>query len=168
MTRRQKLITALAAAHLLLVAFSSALLPLPAAGNPVGDGLRWYGAVSGANNSYGFFKQVGCGLRARFTMLDAEGHEWTDTLHDDENHEVRLRFDASVNMIGNVGEAITRQWAAVMFGRHPKAQVVFVEVQIFDPGTMEEYRAGNRPSWQTAQTFRLIRSELLPQGVEGK
>jgi hypothetical protein len=148
MTGRQKLITALAAAHITLVAWHSLLLPLPPWGNPAGDALRWYGAVSGANNSYGFFKQVGSSIKVSFTILDDEGNVIADKLHQAENREVELRINSGANLLDeHHTEALLQNWAAAMFGRHPDAALIRVSIETFDPGTMEEWRAGKRPEW---------------------
>lgn len=114
MTRRQRIWTGLAIAHLTLVAISAFSLPVFGPYNPLTGPIQWYASLSGANNSYGFFKQVGCGIRAKFIIFDENGsHE--ETLHRGENHEVELRFSAGVNMIGVYGDSLMQQWAAAMF-----------------------------------------------------
>jgi len=168
MTGRQKFFLALAGAHLLLVAYHAVLLPLPAAGDPIGDSLRWYGAMSGANNSYGFFKQVGCSLRVDFLLSDGKDRTWKDSLHRDENNEVKLRFNAGINLMDNLGDIMLNHWAAAMFGRHPQAQVILVTVHMYNPGTMADYRDGNRPEWQQIDNKWFVRGENGPQPMEGK
>lgn len=156
MTGRQKLITGIAAAHILLVAYHSALLPLPPYGNPVGDALRWYGAVSGANNSYGFFKQVGCSIKVTFTILDKDGKIIEDKVHQNENREVQLRFNSASNLLDQYHtNALLHNWAAAMFGRHPNATLIRIKIETFDPGTMADYAAGVRPTWvnRTSETI---------------
>lgn len=164
MTRAQKIWTAIAGAHIVLVAYNALLLPLPGWGNPLGDGLRWYGAMSGANNSYGFFKQVGCCFRVRFTLDDAAGTTWEDELNRGLGQEEHLRFNSGVNLISEYGEVLAKNWAASMFGRHPSAKQLLVEVERFDPGTMEDYQAGKRPQWERAAVWVFDRNlAVVPQ-----
>jgi hypothetical protein len=162
MTRRQKFFTGLAAAHVLLVAYSAFSLPWPTSQNPLAHALRWYGAVSGANNSYGFFKQVGSSLRVSFIMVDAAGKDWEDQLNRGFGKEADLRFNSNVNMISDFQDALATHWAAAMFGRHPTAVQVYVKLEIYDPGTMEEYRNGNRPEWKLTYAKGFTRKDLFP------
>jgi hypothetical protein len=40
-------------------------------------------------------------------------------------------------------------WAGMMFGRHPQAVEVVVRVELCTLPTLEQYRAGQQPSWDT-------------------
>ena len=159
MTRSQKIWTALAAGHLLVIVASVLNLPLPAVGNLAGDTVRWYGAVSGAGNRYGFFKEVGTGCKVSFLMSDQNGRVWTDTLNRANNHEAAMRYTGSIYMIVTYGDALAAHWAATMFGRHPDAYQVTVEYQQYDPGSMADYRGGYRPEWRTTYTKAFLRTE---------
>jgi hypothetical protein len=123
--------------------------PEPPAFNP----LAWYGDMSGANNGYGFFAPgVAPEFRAVFTLIDAEGNQWTDTLVHGKTHEANLRLTGIVCLFPEMPEALQERlaasWAATMFGRHPKAEHVIIRVDVYNPPTMEQYRAGERPAWK--------------------
>lgn len=164
MTGKQKLITALAGIHLLLVVYHAFVLPLPRWGNPLGDAVRYYGAVSGANNSYGFFKQVGSSIKVTFVVLDQDGNVVTDKLHQEHNREVELRINSGSNLLDEYHtEALLQNWAAAMFGRYPDAALIRVNIETYDPGTMKDWRDGNRPQWidRTAANPKIYIREQL-------
>src|SRR5262249_12677735 len=83
--------------------------------------------------------------------------------------EITLRLHSNTNMVSTVGDVQMTQWAAEMFGRHPKAIAVSIEVQIYDPGTMQEYRDGNRPEWKGSDTKAFTRRDFVIRSAqEGK
>jgi hypothetical protein len=166
MNARHALLTAIAAAHLLVVAcgaaswapFSDKKLP--------GKALRWYGGMSGANNGYGFFASVGPSYRVSFTMTNSTGRTWTDVLDQGKNNEATLRFNGTVSILGYVGDGLTASWAATMFGRHPDAQQVVVELNEYDPPSMEDYQAGKRAQWERVYEAMFVRNEAIPSAEE--
>ncbi|MCI0641644.1 MAG: hypothetical protein L0Y72_27310 [Gemmataceae bacterium] len=161
MTRKQKLFLCLAAGHLLLVGYHVLGLPLPGVGNPAGDTVRWYSSISGAHNRYGFFKSVGTGCKVTFHMNDTAGRVWTDTLDKSGNHEAEMRYNGSLYMIITYGDYLAAHWAATMFGRHPEAHQVTVQFEQYEPGSMEEFRAGVRPEWKTTYTRAFLRKDAF-------
>jgi len=151
MTNRHALLTGLAALHLVLVvcgAFDWSLLSqerLP------GKVLRVGQAMTGSDTGYGFFApDVGCDLRARFTLIDAAGRRWTDQLDTGPTLESRLRISNVLNLFEE------EEWrreaagslAGIMLARNPTAVKVIVRIDVFDPPTMEDYRAGERLEWE--------------------
>lgn len=161
MTRRQKMLFAFAAGHLLLVGYSAAGLPLPTFANPLGVLVRWYGGMTGATNRYGFFKEVGTACKVTFHLADPTGRTWTDELNRAGNHEAEMRYQSSQYLIGDFGDELAAHWAASMFGRHPDAQQVFVQFEQMEPPSLEAYRAGARPEWRTTYYRMFLRSDQL-------
>lgn len=152
----------LAAGHLSLVAVGGAGWMRELGGRHAGRAVRWYGAMSGADAGYSYFApHVGSELRIRFVLSDAHGRQWEDRLTADHNQEVRLRVGSMTGLFPADPEAevfrhdLAASWAATMFGRHPTAERVIVEVDVHDVPSMADYRAGYRPEWVTvyAATF---------------
>ena len=158
MTRRHAIWTGLAAAHLLLVACGASKM-VPGLETPWQWGVRLYGSMSGATNSYGFFKEVGSGCKASFTMTDADGNTWEDGLDRAGNREAWMRANGSIYMIIDLNDQLAASWAANMFARHPKAQQVYVQFDQFEPPSMADYRDGVRPDWRTTFARVFVRTE---------
>ncbi len=158
MNRRHAIWTALAALHLGLVAFCSAGL-MPSFDNIPGQALRWYGSMSGATNRYGFFKEVGTGCKVTFLLTDRSGRTWTDTLNQAGNREAEMRANGSLYMIHDLGHSLAASWAATMFARHPEAAQVVVQFEQYDPPTMGDYAAGQRPEWNTSYVALFVRQK---------
>ncbi len=169
MTRRFKFLCLAAAAHLVLVVCGASGVLFT--GNPNRDSLafrpvRLYGALSGAENGFGFFAPgVGPQLRATFTLSDASGHTWTDTLEQNLTHEAKLRVAGTVPLAMEPGfrEDLYRSWIGTMFGRHPEARRVVLRLEVFDPPTMDEYRAGARARWETIDEVTSDREDPNPE-----
>jgi hypothetical protein len=169
MTRRHALLTLAAAVHLVLVVcgasgilFAGNPKRAPAALRPV----RLYGALSGADAGFGFFAPgVGPQLRVTFTLSDASGRTWTDTLERDLGHEAYLRVAGSFAMATEpfLRDAVYSSWIGTMFGRHPDARRVVVRLEAYDPPTMAEYRAGARARWETIDEVTSDREDLTPE-----
>lgn len=152
MSRRHAILTALAAIHLVIVGLSSAGW-IPEGTSAPEKAYQWYGSMSGATNRYGFFKQVGTSCRVVFTMTDRDGKTWQDQLSAAGNREADLRMVGSVYMILDFDALIAQSWAATMFGRHPEAVEVSAEFQQYSPPSMDEWRRGERPEWETTSAF---------------
>src|SRR3954451_24691468 len=85
--------------HLALVVAGAAHLTVYVHG-PIGRGLRFYDALSGAGDSYSFFAPaVGPQLRARFTLSTAQERRFEETLETGKSREARFRLG---NLAGTV------------------------------------------------------------------
>ena len=165
MTRRHALFTALAAGHLVLVACGAAGFAPWAGWGPAGEPLRWYGTVTEAGNSCGYFAPVvGMPSRVTFVMSDDAGRTWEDTLAGSTvSPEARLRMGTIALGAGDpeMRPRLTASWAATMFGRHPGATQVVVRIETYELPAMEDVRAGSRARWVTVYdaTFRRATGE---------
>ena len=103
MTRRHALVTFAAACHLILVVCGASGLVFsspPSEDGPARKAVRLYGALSGSDNGYGFFAPgVGPQVRATFTLEDASGKTWTDTLERDMSAEALHRVGGSPALV---------------------------------------------------------------------
>jgi hypothetical protein len=174
MSRRQLLLGAFATGHLVLVACGAAglLRALPRTSGPA-RAVQWYGAMSGADNDYGFFAPgVGAQLRAVFVLTDAEGRTWEDDFGSGPNQEVRLRLNRVVSTFpAEDGEEALRRdllasWAGSMFGRHPEARKVEVRVEAYDVPSMAEYRGLARPQWVLVYAEMFVRDRAANARAE--
>ncbi len=170
MTRPQKIWLTIAILHLGLVTYNGfgEILKLPVASerHPAGLPIRWYAAMTGANNSYGFFKKVDNTCKVEFTLVDADGNSWTDKLSTAENHEAELRFMGSPFMIADYGDALTTSWAATMFGRHPKAARVDINFVQYNPVNLDEFRNGARAQWFPMDPKIFLRKDYLEKTAQ--
>ncbi len=140
----------LAGGHLLLVVCGAVHWPLLGHDNPAGRTLRVYGAMTGADYSYGFFAPgVGSQLRATFVLVDKEGRTWTDVVGDGASHEAGLRMGNAISWFyyPQSRPGVAASLAGTMFGRHPRAEQILVKVEFYHVPTMAEFRAGERPGW---------------------
>ncbi len=167
MTVRQKIWVALAACHLAMVAYFGFSLPAPSIDDPAGLSVRWYGAMSGASNNYGFFKFIGGTCRVSFRMADADGNFWGDVLKRADNPEAEMRYRLTAFQLGDYGDLLAKHWAATMFARHPKAVQVIVDFEQYDPPNMADFRAGKRAQWQTTYTQFFWRKDMLAAAEKG-
>src|SRR5207342_166855 len=104
--------------RLLLVGAFSCHLALVVAGalhltsrlhGPVGRGLRFYDALSGAGDSYSFFAPaVGPQLRARFTLSTPQGERSDETLETGKSREVGFRLGNLAGTVYIVGQRTER------------------------------------------------------------
>ena len=132
---------------------------------PVGRGLRFYDALSGAGDSYSFFApSVGPQLRARFTLSTAGGERFEETLETGKSREVGLRLG---NLAGtaylvakrtDLRRAFLGALAANRLGAHPEANLVQVSIEEWVMPTMVEYRLGARPRWHTLHEATFMRT----------
>src|SRR6478609_10196459 len=93
---------------------------------PVGRGLRFYDALSGAGDSYSFFAPaVGPQLRARFVLSTAQGERTEETLESGKSREVGFRLGNLAGTVyivaqrGDLRRAFLAALAASRFGAHP-------------------------------------------------
>ena len=158
---------------LLLVAFSCHLAIVVAGAaqltsrlrGPVGRGLRFYDALSGAGDSYSFFApSVGPQLRARFILSTARGERSEETLETGKSREVGLRLGNLAGTIQIVAQrtdlrrAFLGALAADRLGAHPEANLVQVSIEEWVMPTMVEYRLGARPRWHTLHEATFMRT----------
>ena len=132
---------------------------------PVGRGLRFYDALSGAGDSYSFFAPaVGPQLRARFIVSTPLGDRFEETLEDGKSREVGFRVG---NLAGTVYIAAERTdlrraflgaLAASRLGAHPEANRVQVIIEEWEMPTMAEYRVGARPRWRSLHEATFVRT----------
>lgn len=150
--------------HLALVVAGAAHLTSRVPG-PVGRGLRFYDALSGAGDSYSFFAPaVGPQLRARFTLSTARGERFEEALETGRSREVGFRLG---NLAGTVYVAAQRTdlrraflgaLAADRLGAHPEVDRVQVTIEEWVMPAMAEYRLGARPRWDALHDATFVRS----------
>ena len=150
--------------HLALVVAGAAHLTSRLHG-PVGRGLRFYDALSGAGDSYSFFAPaVGPQLRARFTLSTPQGERSDETLETGKSREVGFRLG---NLAGTVyivakhtdlRRTFLGALAASRLGAHPEANLVQVSIEEWEMPTMAEYRVGARPRWRSLHEATFVRT----------
>jgi len=162
--RREKFCLCLALIHLCLVVLGASYVDvseLPF----VGSAMTYYGVLSGAGNSYGFFAPgVGAQLRSRFEIVTTDGHKARLVLESGASHEADLRFGNIIDQFIPANEdddddlrrSLAASLAGKVFSRHPEAQEVAVLLDEFDPVSMTEYGAGKRASWQQIYLSRFV------------
>src|SRR5262249_14628398 len=133
---------------------------------PVGRGLRFYEALSGAGDSYSFFApSVGPQLRARFTLSTPQGQRSEETLETGKSREVGFRVG---NLAGTIYLVATRTdlraaflgaLAASRLGAHPEANLVQVNIEEWVMPTMAGYRLGARPWWRSLLDATFVRNQ---------
>src|SRR6476469_4168595 len=134
-TLKRSLLVGAFSCHLALVVAGAAHLTSRLHG-PVGRGLRFYDALSGAGDSYSFFAPaVGPELRARFILSTPQGERFEENLEAGKNREVSFRLG---NLAGTVyilaqrtdlRRAFLGALAANRFGAHPEADRVRVKIE---------------------------------------
>ena len=149
---------------LLLLGAFGCHLALVVAGAAHFTPFRFYGELTGAGDSYGFFAPtVGAQLQARFTLFGPEGERTEETLETGKSREVGLRLG---NLAGTVYIAAKRPdlrraflgaLAASRFGEHPRASSVQVSIEEWLMPTMAEYRRGARPRWLSLYDATFVR-----------
>ena len=135
--------------------------------------LDLYGALSGANRRYGFFAPgVGSQSRARFEVIEHDGNKFEQSLLDGSSHEADLRVGNIIDMFlrmdddaDDMRRALAASLAGTFFGRHPNARDVVVHLDEFEPVSMAQYRAGERPTWDEIYTARFRHEQASTAGV---
>ena len=150
--------------HIALVVAGAAHLTSSVHG-PVGRGLRFYNALSGAGDSYSFFAPtVGPQLRARFILSSPQGERSEETLETGKSREVGFRLGnlaGTVYIVAkrtDVRRAFLGALAASRFGAHPEASRVQVDIEDWLMPTMAEYRIGARPRWSSLHEATFVRT----------
>jgi hypothetical protein len=162
-TSRRRLLLGMATGHLILVALGAASVDLRPFGY-FGKVLDYYSNLSGASSGYGFFASgVGGQLRARFDVIDHEGHQSSATLEPTSSQEAALRVGHIIHEFwdGDEDPGMRRSLAASLagkvFARNPQARKVVVRVESFDPVSMEAFRRGSRPQWSPLYQAQFVR-----------
>ena len=114
--------------------------------------LSQYGFLSGADAGFSFFAPAVASLtRVTFTLSDAQGRSWNDTVFGDTATTWGLRSSAVTDALPDLDDrllrGVTGSWAALLFGRHSQATSLVVEVEVEGLPTMDEWRAGERSHW---------------------
>src|SRR4029453_5775351 len=132
---------------------------------PVGRGLRFYKALSGAGDSYSFFAPtVGPQLRARFTLSTPQGGRSEEILETGKSREVGFRLGNIAGTIyilakrTDLRRAFLGALAASRLGAHPEANLVQVNIEGGVMPTMAEYRLGARPRWRSLLDATFVRT----------
>jgi hypothetical protein len=161
---KRLLLVAAFGCHLALVVAGAAQLTARVRG-PVGRGLRFYAALSGAGEAYSFFApSVGPQFQARFTLSTPEGARSEETLETGKSREVGLRLG---NLTGEIyivarrddlRRAFLGALAANRLGAHAEANLVQVNVDEWVMPTMAEHRLGARPRWRSSYEATFVRT----------
>lgn len=165
MTRIGRILSlAAAAGHLGLVVAGGLDLPLWEWG-AVGRAMTYYGVLSGVGSGYSFYApDVRVSPDVTFTMVDGEGRSEVDKLLTGVTREADLRVQDVIDVMwrrgadDEVSRRVAASWAAVMFARHPEAEVVVVDVGNDRLPTMAELRDGARPGWRSKYRARVARA----------
>ena len=141
----------LACAHLLLSIGGAIDLPMDR-GTAAGAAITHYGFMTGADAGFSFFAPSVASLsRVSFTLRDAEGRTWQDTVFGDAGTTWGLRssavFDCLADLEDRMLRGVTGSWAALLLGRNPQAVEVVVDVEIEELPTMAQWREGQRSRW---------------------
>jgi hypothetical protein len=152
MSLRFKILTALAAIHLILVASSAAHLHLFTPRTQSGRAVTAYETFSGADATFSFFAPaVAPQFQARFTLIDDSGRTWEETGEQGATHEANLRFDGVTGMFiyERFRDQIGASWAAAFFGRYPHVRKVEIVAEAENIPTMKHWLEGYESRWDT-------------------
>jgi len=173
---RYPLIALLAAGHMAIV--TTGIFQINTSRIPVlGPMLDYYGSITGAKASYGFFAPEITGQGGvEFEVIDGAGHTKIVPLMSATNHEVEVRAADTVEQIAGMfmtaitdpaevnnpkTQALLHSLAAslcgTVMGNHPNAHEVVFRLRIFTPISMSDYRKGLRSHWETVYEARFRR-----------
>ena len=152
---------AFALTHLAVVAMGTSHFPFHEFGR-AGEILAFYGELSGAGTTYGFFADdMTREVRARFTIIDKQGKQREVRLGSGSSHEADLRVNAIASEFFTAGDdavkfqrSLAASLAGSVFGEHPDAAQVIVSLEEQQPPSMAEYRRGERSTWQLLYEIR--------------
>lgn len=149
---------ALAVIHLSLVAYGASSLHLFPRGGIVYKAIQTYGNLSGSNSTYGYFApSVLPSVRMQVTVSGGPDKPYTYKLRSNKvkTHEILYTFNEAY---GNPN--FTIPFAQRMFANHPERTNLDVRFDIYQVPTMEEYRAGARPRWETVYDESFSREQF--------
>jgi hypothetical protein len=163
MTRRHALLTGVAAIHLVLV-ICGAVNYRPLSGDRLpAQVLRFTQAVTGSDSGYGFFApDVGCDLRARFTLIDAAGRRWDQELDLGNTLEERVRIANVLSLAyeDDLRRDLAGSLAGTVLARNPTAEKVIVRIDVYDPPTMDDYSVREKLEWESLYMATISRKQL--------
>ncbi len=171
MRSKQKIWLSLAVVQLGLAVCGAAHFPWWKLGG-VGRWIQQYGVFTGSSSVFNFFApSVGQSTRAEFDLYDKNDRFLaTDHLPVGPSHEANLRAVNIVEFITNDLEdnnsrhLLSASWVAKMFARHPEASFIVLRVETFDVPYMEDYRRGERSTWQTVYRAKFAREKAPSRG----
>lgn len=152
--------------HLILVTMSAFYIKI-APWFPGEHIFTLYQKATGANSGYGFFAPaIGVKTRAVFDVVDEHGVTAKEIpLVPATDREAQIRLGAIFDELSEkvdeneeLRKPIAASLAATIFGKYKNATQVVLHVQEYWPKTMEQYRQGERPSWQDYYAARFARS----------
>lgn len=160
MRLKQLLATSLVLAHLLLVAAFLWADFVREPSRPLSAALLLYLNLSGSFRDYTYFApNVGGDVKAAFLLEDPAGRARLVEFSS-ENREVDFRYDCIIHaaMWDEAGRDIHAQsWAALLLGNEAGAERVTVMVRQLEMPSMESYRRGERPRWETVYAGEFAR-----------
>ena len=164
-----KMMTVIATLHLFLVAIGAFELDLFSNDN-LNSALDYYGSLSGASASYGFFAPgVDLQIRAVFDVENAHGDHQLVQLENGQNSEFYLRTGDIIENFYNDEMAdpmkfqrdLASSLSATIFSRTPNARNVTIHLDEFKPVNMAEYRSGLHPKWQPIYSATFIKNSVV-------
>ena len=165
MRPKKVLATSLVLAHLALVATFLWTDFARRPPRPVAAALRLYLNLTGTFRDYTYFApSVANDLKAGFLLEDAAGRARLVPFASD-NGEVDFRYGCIIyaSMWDEAGRDIYAQsWAALLLGSNPEAERVTVMVRRLEMPSMELYRRGERPRWETVYAGEFARRRPAP------
>jgi hypothetical protein len=170
MTLRNKILIGISAVHLGVVSMGanySSFSAFPQFGK-VGSVLDYYGGLSGADSSYGFFAAPIDGqVRARFEIVDQQGNKTEVKLAGGNNEaDIRIRgvFTEFRNNDDEDYERYKRSLAASLagniFGRYPESKQVNVRLEELLAVSMDDYRQGKRGQWRPVYELGFVHDKI--------
>ncbi|MCY0992968.1 hypothetical protein OV203_37855 [Nannocystis sp. ILAH1] len=161
--RRRLLLLAAVAAHLVLVALGG-LGFCPCGAGPLGPLLIAYGALTGANNGYGFYApSVGDPPTLTLTLVDDAGRTAVDRLVPKITREADIRVEDLIEVFHDrrsddaVRGRLAASWAATLFARHPEARSVTVDMGFHRVPSLVKAARGARARWRSVYRARVVR-----------
>jgi hypothetical protein len=167
--------------HLMLMACGASYVGYSWLG-PFAPALEYYGQLSGAGNSYGFFApEVAGQLRASFEVIDRSGRNRFVPLETGTSHEADLRTGNIIDQFSqdfqdsegdhqaeDLQRSLSSSLAGTVFGRYPDAFQVVVHLEKFTPISMADYRKGEKPQWTPVYQAKFALNRDLKRGTERK
>ncbi|PCC72384.1 hypothetical protein [Nannocystis exedens] len=161
--RRRLLLLAAVAAHLVLVVLGGLGICLWSAG-PLGPLLTYYGALTGADNGYGFYApSVGDPPTLTLTLVDDAGRTSPARLTPGITREADIRVEDLIEVFHDrrsddaVRARLAASWAANLFARHPEARSVTVDMGFHRVPSLAGAARGARARWRSVYRARVVR-----------
>lgn len=164
MKKKEIIFLGLSLLHLTIVGLGASQITIahwPLLGKP----LIYYGSLSGAGHSYGFFAPgVGSAFRVEFD-IDKNHESFIAKLDSHYNREAELRLSNLLGLISKTVEderirrSVAASWAGKMFARYPGAQSVTVRLEMHGLPTMAFYKTGTRFNWEPFYRAKFVRAQ---------